>query len=185
MNAAAVGMNVAGQAGTSSMPGFADNTQKADLWGYAMLHKHPSMPRSNTMSMAINRISASGVAAMLYGMPVNKPSRVVKVDSGNRANIVAAGTSSQAVQGVSGSQSDTSSTAEQSHASFTYALAALSSVATTSTMAQPSSRCKRPASSRPQCIRPGRAAGGAGAGYYGVMFVAVKEPPTKLAARCR
>ena len=74
------------------------------------------------MSMAISRISASGVAATLY--PVTKPSRVANVDSGNRANVVAAGTSSQAVQGISGSQSDTSSP-EQTHAAFAYALAAL------------------------------------------------------------
>jgi hypothetical protein len=80
------------------------------------------------MSMAISRISASGVAAMLY--PVTKPSRVAKVDSGNRANVVAAGTSSQAVQAISGSQTDTSSTPEQVHAAFQYTLAALSCVAT-------------------------------------------------------
>ena len=43
-------------------------------------------------------ISASGVAAMLY--PATKPSRVAKVGSGNRANVVAAGTSSQAVQAI-------------------------------------------------------------------------------------
>ena len=85
------------------------------------------------MSMAINRISASGVAAMLY--PVMKPGRVAKVDSGNRANVVAAGTSSQAVQGVSGSQSDASGTAEQARAAFQNALAALSSVASTGTAA--------------------------------------------------
>jgi hypothetical protein len=80
------------------------------------------------MSMAISRISASGVAAMLY--PATKPSRVAKVDSGNRANVVAAGTSSQAVQAISGSQSDKSSTPEQVHVAFQYTLAALSSVAT-------------------------------------------------------
>ncbi len=88
------------------------------------------------MSMAINRISASSVAAVLY--PVMKPSRVAKIDSGNRANVVAAGTSSQAVQGVSGSQSDASGTAEQAHAAFQYALAGLSSMATDTTVAQPS-----------------------------------------------
>jgi len=98
------------------------------------------MPWSNTMSMAINRISASGVAAMLY--PVIKTNRVAKVDSDNRANVVTAGTSSQAVQGVSGSQSDASGTAEQAQAAFTYALAALSSVATTSIPAQSNSEAQ-------------------------------------------
>jgi hypothetical protein len=44
---------------------------------------------------------------MLYGMPVTKPSRVAKVDSGNRASVVAAGTASQAVQGTASSQSNT------------------------------------------------------------------------------
>ncbi len=90
------------------------------------------------MSMAINRISASSVAGMLY--PVSKPSRVAKVDSGNRASMVAAGTSSQAVQGTASSQSNTSSTPEQVHTGFQYALAAFSSVATTSSTstAQPS-----------------------------------------------
>lgn len=88
------------------------------------------------MSMAINRISASGVAAMLY--PVIKTNRVAKVDSGSRTTVVAAATSSQAVQSVSGSQSDTSNTAEQVRAAFQYALAALSSVATTDTTAQSS-----------------------------------------------
>ena len=82
------------------------------------------------MSMAINRISASGVAAMLY--PVMKPTRVAKIDTG-RATTAPTGTSSQAVQGVSSSQSDESGTAEQVHTAFQYALAALSSVATTDT----------------------------------------------------
>ena len=93
------------------------------------------------MSMAISRISASGVASMMYGMPVNRPSRVAKVDSGDRANIVVAGTSSQAVQSISGSQSDTSGTADQVQAAFQYARAGLSSmVATSSTsMTQASS----------------------------------------------
>ena len=80
------------------------------------------------MSMAINRISASSVAGMSM-MPVNKPSRVTRVDSGDRATVVAAGTSSQAVQGISGTQSGTSGTPDQVHAAFLYALAALSSVA--------------------------------------------------------
>ncbi len=85
------------------------------------------------MSMAINRISASGVAAMLY--PVVKPTRVAKVDTGRAATA----TSSQAVQGTSRPQSaDTSSTAEQVHTGFQYALAALSSLATgTSSVAGP------------------------------------------------
>jgi len=76
--------------------------------------------------MAINRISVSGAAGMLYGMPVNKPSRVVNVDSGNRANVVATAALSQtAVQGTSGARpADTSGTAEQVHAAFEYALAA-------------------------------------------------------------
>ena len=88
------------------------------------------------MSMAISRISASGVAGMLYA--VTKPSRVAKVDSGNRANVVAAGTSSQIVQSVSGSQSDTSSP-EQAHTAFAYALAALQDNAgMTGGVAQPS-----------------------------------------------
>ena len=86
------------------------------------------------MSMAINRISASGVAAMLS--PVTKPQPVAKVDSGNRASVAAA-TSIRAVQGVSGSQSDSSSP-EQAHTAFQYALTALSSVATTNAPAQSS-----------------------------------------------
>ena len=87
------------------------------------------------MSMAITRISASSVAAMLS--PVTKPQRVATVDSGNRASVVAAATSGQAVQSVSGSQSDTPSP-EQAHTAFQYALAALSSVTAASTPAQSS-----------------------------------------------
>ncbi len=76
------------------------------------------------MSMAISRISASGVAGMLYGMPVSKPRRVATVDSGDRARMVVTGTPSQAVQGASRPQpADTSSTPEQVHAAFQYALA--------------------------------------------------------------
>ena len=90
------------------------------------------------MSMAINRISASGVAGMLYGMPVNKPGRVTSVASGDRTNVVAAGTSSQAVQRVSGPQFDMPATPDQVHAAFQYALATLGSVAQASTQDQSS-----------------------------------------------
>jgi hypothetical protein len=91
----------------------------------------------NPMSMAINRISASGVAGMLYGMPVNKPGQVTNVAPGDRTNVAAAGTSSQAVQRVSGPQFDTPSTRDQLHTAFQHALAALSSVAA-GTMAESS-----------------------------------------------
>ncbi len=85
------------------------------------------------MSMAINRISASSVAAMLY--PVTKPSRVAKVDTG-RATTAAADTTTAAVQPASAS----SSTSEDARAAFEYAKAALqgSTGAMAATMAQSS-----------------------------------------------
>jgi len=90
------------------------------------------------MSMAINRISASGVAAMLYGMPINKPSRIAKVGTG-RTTAASVMASQVAVQATSRPQAaETPSTAEQVHATFQYALAALSSVAATGNMTQSS-----------------------------------------------
>jgi hypothetical protein len=81
------------------------------------------------MSMAINRISAGGVAAMLY--PVTRPSRVPKIVSG-RSNSASA--PSPATQNASRPQSaDRTNTAEQVHAAFEYARAALSSGATMGT----------------------------------------------------
>ncbi len=73
------------------------------------------------MSMAISRVSANTVAAMLY--PVMKPSRVQRVGPG-RSNPLA---SSQAVQGTSSTQPTDTSSPEQVHAAFQSALAALSS----------------------------------------------------------
>ncbi len=86
------------------------------------------------MSMAINRVSAAGVAAMLY--PVIKPSRVAKVSGGARTSSSASRT---AAQGTSQPQpADTSSTADQAHAEFAYALAALGNLNTTGAVTQPS-----------------------------------------------
>ena len=93
------------------------------------------------MSMAINSISASGVAAMLYGMPVNKPGRIAKVDTGRTA--AASVTAGQtAVQATSRSQAAEAprNTAEQVHATFQYALAALGSVAASGTASNYSSQ---------------------------------------------
>jgi len=83
------------------------------------------------MSMAINSISASGVAAMLYGMPINKPGRVEKFGTGRTT--AASVTGQTAVQATSRSQSANplSNTAEQVHATFQYALTALGNLATT------------------------------------------------------
>lgn len=78
------------------------------------------------MSMAINRVSASNVAAML--LPAMKPTRVAKFGSG-RSN-TASTANSQALQSTARSQpADTTSTAEI-HAGFEFALAALGSVGT-------------------------------------------------------
>jgi len=84
--------------------------------------------------MAINSISASGVAAMLYGMPVNKPGRVEKSGTG-RTTAVSVTAGQTAVQATSRSQASETprNTAEQVHATFQYALAALGSVGTTGT----------------------------------------------------
>ena len=86
------------------------------------------------MSTAINRISASGVAAMLY--PVMKPGRVAKVAGGDRTAATAAGAASQAAVPASSSRTQaadaSNSTAEQLHAAFEYARAALGSAATAS-----------------------------------------------------
>ncbi len=79
------------------------------------------------MSMAINRVSAAGVAAMLY--PVTKPSRVAKVGSGRTSS-----SSSADAQSTSRPQpANASSTPEQVHAAFQYAQAALGNMATGST----------------------------------------------------
>jgi len=78
------------------------------------------------MSMAINRVSAAGVAAMLY--PVTKPSRVAKVGSGRTSSA-----STADAQSKSRPQTiDTSNTAEQIHTAFADALAALGNMAATS-----------------------------------------------------
>ena len=71
----ALGMNVAGQAGTSSMPRFADNTQKTGRWGnmLSFISTLRCPGAATFMSMAINRISASGVAGMLYGCRSTSP----------------------------------------------------------------------------------------------------------------
>ncbi|MEI8373644.1 MAG: hypothetical protein WCJ35_12525 [Planctomycetota bacterium] len=96
------------------------------------------------MSMAINSISASGVAAMLYGMPVNKPSRVEKSGTG-RTTAVSVKAGQTAVRATSRSQpaNPLSNTAEQFYATFQYALAALGSVGTTGTASNYSSQIGR------------------------------------------
>ena len=111
------------------------------------------------MSMATNRISASGVAAMLY--PVMKPSRVAK---SIRVQHHGVSDVEPAVQGTSPTVRRVRH-AEQVHAAFQYALAALSSVGTTdtSTTHRPVERirCNPAVSSRPALRCPSRAAGGA------------------------
>ena len=83
------------------------------------------------MSMAINRVSAAGVAAMLY--PVTKPSRVAKVGSGRTSSA-----STADAQSTSRPQpADASSTPDQIHAAFQYAQAALSSVVNMSSTSIP------------------------------------------------
>jgi hypothetical protein len=77
------------------------------------------------MSMAINRVSANSVAAMLY--PVAKLNRPAKVASSG-SNRASAATTPSAVQGTSGPQpANTSAAAEQDPAAFQFAKAALSS----------------------------------------------------------
>ena len=92
------------------------------------------------MSMAINSISASGVAAMLYGMPINKPSRIANVGTG-RTTAASVTAGQTAVQATSHSQAaeTPSNTAEQVHATFQYALAALDSVGMSARMTAQSS----------------------------------------------
>ena len=93
------------------------------------------------MSMAINSISASGVAAMLYGMPVNKPGRIAKVDTG-RTTAASVTAGQTAVKAASRPQAANplSNTAEQVHATFQSALAALGSVAASGTASNYSSQ---------------------------------------------
>jgi len=85
------------------------------------------------MSMAINRISASGVAAMLY--PVMKPSRVPKVAPDSKT---AASAADQSAVQAAPQPADTSRTPDQVHAAFENARAALGSVTTGTTSAEPS-----------------------------------------------
>jgi len=48
--AAVVMSGFGSQAGTRPMPKIADNRRSTGSWGqYAMLHKHPSMPRSSNL----------------------------------------------------------------------------------------------------------------------------------------
>lgn len=88
--------------------------------------------------MGIHRISAMNMGGMPSAMPVTKPSRVASVDSGERANVVVAGTIRAAVQGAS-RPADMTSTPEQAHTAFQYALQALSDTGMTAggTTAQP------------------------------------------------
>jgi hypothetical protein len=92
------------------------------------------------MPMGIHRISAMNMGGMPSAMPVRKPSRVASVDSGERANVLVAGTTRAAVQASSRPQTDDASSPEQAHAAFQYALAALQDNAGTSsgTIAQSS-----------------------------------------------
>ncbi len=86
------------------------------------------------MSMPINRISASGVAAMLY--PFMKPSRVANIGGGSRTS---SSSSAVAIQGTSSQPSaDTTSTADQIHAVFELATAALNDVGMASAVVQSS-----------------------------------------------
>lgn len=79
------------------------------------------------MSMAINRISASGVAGMLY--PVMKPNRVAKVGGDGRSSA-----STNTTKGTSSPQpTDATNTAEQVRAGFEFARMALDGMATTGT----------------------------------------------------
>ena len=93
------------------------------------------------MSMAINSISASGVAAMLYGMPVNKPGRIAKVDTGRTtaASVTAGQTAVKAASRPQAAEAPRN-TAEQVHATFQFALAALGSVAASGTASNYSSQ---------------------------------------------
>jgi hypothetical protein len=77
------------------------------------------------MSMAINRVSANTVAAMLY--PVMKPSRVPKVGSGRTSSSASTSTT----QSTSRPQPADAAAAEPVHAAFEYARVALSSLGTT------------------------------------------------------
>jgi hypothetical protein len=87
------------------------------------------------MSIAISRVSANTVPAMLY--PVMQPSRVGKVGSGRSKSTLA--TTFQPAQSTSRPQAaDTSSTAEDVHAAFEYARAALGNIATMNSVGQSS-----------------------------------------------
>jgi hypothetical protein len=92
----------------------------------------------NIMSMAINRVSASGVSSTLYAYQVTKPSRVANVTTDRTP---AAATTQAAVQPTSRqapSADTSSSTAAQAHASFEYAKAALGNLSTAVAVTQPS-----------------------------------------------
>jgi hypothetical protein len=82
------------------------------------------------MSMAINRVSAAGVAAMLY--PVTKPSRLAKVGSGRTSSASRAD-----AQSTSRPQPAEASSPEQVHAAFQYAQAALGNMAAMSSTSMP------------------------------------------------
>ena len=112
------------------MPRFADNT-KATIWGSAS--NPATLTTVTNMSMAIHRTSANVVPAML--LPVAKLSRVAKFGSGSSKS----GATQAPAQASRPQPADTPRTAEQAQAAFTYALAALSCVATMGTTAQPSS----------------------------------------------
>ncbi len=78
------------------------------------------------MSLAINRVSAAGVAAMLY--PVTKPSRVAKVGSGRTSSASTADAQSTSRPQPAG----TSTTPDQIHTAFKYAQAVLGNMAASS-----------------------------------------------------
>ena len=115
--------------GTSSRPGFADNTQKAGRWGNMLCFISTlDAPEQQPYVDGHQQNLRQGVAAMLY--PITKPSRVPKVGSGR--TFVRHSTAD--AQSTSRPQpADTSSTPDQIHAAFQYALAAFSSVAMSST----------------------------------------------------